>query len=137
MGMTIGQLAKRAHVHVETVRYYERRGLVAEPRRTASGYRQYGEAAVARIRFIKRAQDLGFSLKEISELLGLRIRHATACGPVERKTRAKIELVEQKIAELQGIKRALEGVVAACQAREPTGECPLLEQLEDGGAVDL
>ena len=129
--MTIGQLAKRANVNVETIRYYERRRLVPEPRRTPSGYRQYGEPTVARIRFIKRAQELGFSLKDIAELLALRVRHAAACGPVERKTRAKIELVEQKIRELQGMKTALERVIAACEAKEPTSECPLLEELEE------
>ncbi len=129
--MTIGVVAKRAHVNVETVRYYERRGLIPEPRRTASGYRQYGEPTVARIRFIKRTQELGFSLKEIAELLALRVRHAAACGPVERKTRAKIELVDQKIRELEGMKTALERVIAACEAKEPTGECPLLEELEE------
>ncbi len=129
--MTIGQLARRANVNIQTVLYYERRGLVPEPRRTPSGYRQYGEPTVARIRFIKRAQELGFSLKEIAELLAIRVRHAAACGSVERKTHAKIDLIEQKFRELQGMKTALERVIAACEVKEPTGECPLLEQLEE------
>ena len=134
MGMTIGQLARTASVNIQTVRYYERRGLIPKPRRTKSGYRQYGEPTIGRIRFIKRAQDLGFSLKEISDLLALRVRHETACGPVERKAQAKIVLVEEKIGQLEGIKKALERLVQACQAREPTSDCPILEELEVGGS---
>ena len=80
--LTIGQVAAAAGVNIQTIRYYERRGLLATPRRTASGYRQYTGDAVNRIRFIKHAQELGFSLKEIQELLALRVRHAAACNPV-------------------------------------------------------
>src|SRR6266581_4859338 len=85
MPLTIGQVATAADVNVQTIRYYERRGLVPTPRRTASGYRQYTDDAVARLRFIKHAQELGFSLQEIQELLGLRVRHAAACA-VRRPT---------------------------------------------------
>ena len=86
-------------VNIQTVRYYERRGLMARPARTRSGYRQYGDDTVARLRFIKRAQMLGFSLHEIQELLELRVQHASACGTIEAKTEQKIELVDNKIAE--------------------------------------
>src|SRR5216684_250220 len=82
MPLTIGQVATAADVNIQTIRYYERRGLFAAPRRTPSGYRQFAEDAVTRLRFIKRAQELGFSLNEIEDLLGLRVRHAAACDAV-------------------------------------------------------
>ncbi|MFQ6046093.1 MAG: MerR family transcriptional regulator [Gemmatimonadales bacterium] len=131
MTLRIGQLADRARVNVQTVRFYERRGLIAEPERTPAGYRQYADDEVRRIRFIKRAQELGFSLSEIQELLELRIRHPSACATVEAKTRRKIDLVDQKIAELERIKRGLERLAASCQARRPTGDCPILETLDE------
>src|SRR5213594_2576732 len=109
----------------------ERRGLVPTPRRTPSGYRQYAEDAVARLRFIKHAQELGFSLQEIQELLALRVRHGAACDAVERKARQKIEVVQQRIRDLQRMKRTLERLAAACTARRPTDDCPILEVLED------
>ena len=133
MALTIGQVADAADVNVQTIRYYERRGLFPAPRRTPSGYRQYAEDAVSRLRFIKHAQELGFSLQEIQELLGLRIRHGAACDAVERKTRHKIEVVQQKIRDLRRMRRTLEQLVAACAARLPTGECPILEALGDHG----
>ena len=131
MALTIGQVAAAGDVNIQTIRYYERRGLFPAARRTPSGYRQYAEDAVARLRFIKHAQELGFSLKEIQELLALRIRHEAACDPVERKTRQKIELVERKIRDLKRMKRTLERLAAACAARRPTDDCPILEALED------
>lgn len=131
MALTIGQVADAADVNVQTIRYYERRGLFPSTRRTASGYRQYGEDAVVRLRFIKHAQELGFSLKDVQELLGLRVRHGAACEPIERKTRQKIDVVQRKIDDLQRMKRTLERLAAACAARRPTEECPILEALED------
>lgn len=131
MSLTIGRIAAAAEVNVQTVRYYERRGLLAAPQRTASGYRQYAEDAVARLQFIKRAQELGFSLKEIQGLLALRVRHGSACDAVERRTRQKIALVERKIEDLQRIRRTLEQLAGACATRQPTEECPILGALED------
>jgi len=136
MALTIGQVADAADVNIQTIRYYERRGLFPTPRRTPAGYRQYAEDAVARLRFIKHAQDLGFSLKEIQEPLGLRIRHGAACDTVARKTRAKIGLVQQKIAGLERVKRTLERLAAACAARRPTDECPILDALENHADVN-
>jgi Hg(II)-responsive transcriptional regulator len=133
MALTIGQVASAADVNIQTIRYYERRGLFAAPRRTPAGYRQYAEEAVSRLRFIRHAQELGFSLKEIQDLLSLRVRHGAACDAVERKTRQKIALVEQKIRALQGLKRTLDRLAAACAARRPTDDCPILEALEDHG----
>jgi MerR family copper efflux transcriptional regulator len=136
MPLTIGQVAAAAAVNIQTIRYYERRGLFATPRRTASGYRQYAEDAVTRLRFIKHAQELGFSLKEIQELLALRVRHSAACDSVERKTRQKIELVDRKIRVLGRIRDTLEQLAAACASRRPTHDCPILEALEDHAVSD-
>ena len=130
--MTIGQLAERAGVNVETVRYYERRGLLPEPARTDAGYRSYEPEAVARLRFIKRAQGLGFTLHEIEDLLALRVRDGDTCEAVGDKTREKIVLVRQKIRELQAMQRSLARLATACEARRPTGECPILNALEGG-----
>jgi MerR family transcriptional regulator, copper efflux regulator len=133
MALTIGQVAEAAEVNIQTIRYYERRGLFPTPRRTPSGYRQYPEEAVNRIRFIKHAQELGFSLQEIQELLGLRVRHGAACDAVAQRTRTKIDVVEQKIRDLQRMRRTLEQLAEACTARRPTDECPILEALAGDG----
>ena len=128
--LTTGQLAREAQVNVETVRYYERRRLIPEPPRRAGGYRQYSQDAVKRIRFIKHSQELGFSLKEISELLTLRVAPDTACEDVRARAEVKIAEIEEKIQVLQGMKRALAKLVVACRRRDPTGECPVLEALD-------
>jgi MerR family transcriptional regulator, copper efflux regulator len=132
MSMTIGAVAEAARVNVATVRYYERRGILAAPRRTESGYRQYDPSAVARIRFIRRAQELGFSLDEIADLLALRVEDPAACGAVESATRAKLEDVESRIRELERLREILKDLLGSCRAREATSECPVLELLEDG-----
>lgn len=134
-GMTTGQLAARAGVNAQTLRYYERRGLLPRPARTRAGYRQYPADAASRLTFIKRAQDLGFSLTEIRELLRLRVRDVSACDSVKQKTQAKLDVVDQKLRELERMKRSLEQLVAACDAQRPTGDCPVLKMLEvtDGG----
>jgi len=131
MSLIIRQVAAAADVSIQTIRYYERRDLVPAPRRSPAGYRQYGDDAVARLRFIKRAQELGFSLAEVRELLALRIRHGSGCDAVERRTRDKIELVDAKIRELKRLKDTLERLAAACAARRPTDECPILDALEE------
>jgi len=136
MALTIGQVAAVADVNVQTIRYYERRGLFAAPRRTAAGYRQYAADAVTRLRFIRHAQELGFSLNEVRELLALRVRDGAACDAVARKTRQKIELVQQKIRDLRRINRTLERLAAACGARQRTDACPILEALEDHGDAE-
>jgi MerR family mercuric resistance operon transcriptional regulator len=131
MTLTIGQVAAAAAVNIQTIRYYERRGLFTIPRRSPSGYRQYAQDAVTRLRFIKHAQVLGFSLTEIRELLALRVRHGAACDTVERKTRQKIELVKRKMRNLERIKDTSEELAAACASRHPTDDCPILEALDD------
>ena len=103
--LSIGQVARKAGVGVETVRFYERKGLLEDPPRRASGYRQYSEQAIKRIHFIKRAQQLGFSLKEITELLLLRVDAQTSCEEVKHRTEAKIDQVELKLVELQRMRQ--------------------------------
>lgn len=129
--LTIGQLAERTGfgVGVETIRYYERKGLLDEPPRTPAGYRQYPPGTVDRLRFVRRAQALGFTLDEIGDLLELRVDEVAACPSVEESARTKLELVKSKIRELRRIRRSLEHLLRACRAREPTSECPILEAL--------
>ena len=128
--MTIGQLAKKTEVNVETIRFYERRGLMPKPLRRESGYRQYSDDDIARVRFIRRAKELGFSLKEILELLSLRVDPDTTCGDIKRRAETKIADIDQKIRTLQGMKKALAKLVALCRGRGPTSECPILEILD-------
>src|SRR5437660_11848398 len=120
--LTIGQVARSAGVGIETVRFYERQGLLTEPARKESGYRQYGEDVVARLRFIRRAKELGFSLKEIAELLALRVEPETTCAEVRTKAEAKIVDVEEKIQALRRIKKALVKLTTACSGRGPINE---------------
>jgi len=128
--LTIGQLAKHAKVNIETIRYYERRGLIPEPPRRESGYRQYAPEFVTRIQFIKRAQELGFSLNEIADLLALRVDTDTACNEVRKRAENKIASIEGKIQTLQKMKQALEALVVVCNENGVTGECPMLDALE-------
>jgi len=135
--LTIGQLAKEADVHVETVRYYERRGLVPEPPRTPSGYRSYPVESVARIRFIKSAQALGFSLAEIEQLLALRVDATNSCAAVQRQGQAKLASIDEKIATLQHMRAAVVELLSRCDREGALGsECPFLEALEGVGMKD-
>ncbi|MCH7688451.1 MAG: heavy metal-responsive transcriptional regulator, partial [Planctomycetes bacterium] len=111
--LTIGQLAGRAEVGVETVRFYERKGLLAEPERRPSGYRQYDEGVVDRLRFIRRAKELGFTLNEIKDLLSLRLDPTTTCADVKSRAEAKIDDIQGKIRTLQRMKKALVKVTKA------------------------
>jgi MerR family transcriptional regulator, copper efflux regulator len=128
--LSIGQTARRAGVGVETVRFYERQGLLQEPPRRDSGYRQYPEDVVARLRFIRRAKELGFSLKEIKELLALRVDPTTTYAEVRSRAVAKIADIEEKIQALQRMRRALVKLAKECSGHGPTTECPILEALE-------
>lgn len=128
--LSIGQVARQAGVGVETVRFYEREGLLEEPMRRASGYRQYSQEAVIQIRFIKRAQQLGFSLKEIAELLALRVDGKTSCEQVKERAAAKLAEVERKMVELQRMRQALLQVASLCTGEGPSSRCPMLDALE-------
>jgi MerR family copper efflux transcriptional regulator len=134
--LSIGQVARRAGVGVETVRFYEREGLLEEPPRRASGYRQYSEQVVKRIHFIKRAQQLGFSLKEITDLLLLRVDGQTSCEEVKQRTEAKIAEVERKLVELQHMRQALLQVAELCTGRGPASACPMLDALDQQEMLD-
>ena len=128
--LTIGQVARSAGVGVETVRFYEREGLLDEPPRRPSGYRQYGESIVGRLQFIRRAKELGFTLSEIKELLSLRLDPSTSCADVKSRAEVKIADIDEKIRTLQRMKKALEKLTKACSGRGPTSECPILEALD-------
>ena len=128
--MKRGQLANAAGVHAETIRFYEHKGLIPKPNRSAAGYKQYSEDYVNRIRFIKRAQDLGFTLKEILELLSLRLAPDSDRADVRRQVDEKINDIELKMVDLQRIKTALDELVSCCSGRGSTRECPILEFME-------
>jgi MerR family mercuric resistance operon transcriptional regulator/MerR family gold-responsive transcriptional activator of gol and ges genes len=130
-GLTIGQLAKEVRVNVETVRYYERLKLVTPTARRPSGYRVYGDEAISRLRFIKNAQALGFTLREIAELLNLRVSSKSQCGSVLRKAQAKLTQIEAKAQDLQALARALKDLIRDCRAGQPTDRCPILKSLEE------
>ncbi|MBI4613740.1 MAG: heavy metal-responsive transcriptional regulator [Planctomycetes bacterium] len=130
--LTRGELAKRCDVNFETVRYYEKEGLIPKPSRTASNYRVYGEQAVRRILFIKRAQELGFTLHEIKDLLSLRARPQAKCGDVLKRAEAKIQNIDEKIQSLKAMRRALSKLSSECTSRGGISECPILDALDDG-----
>lgn len=121
-----GQLAGEAGVNVETLRFYERKGLLPEPPRRGAGYRAYPPETVERIRFIKRAQALGFTLAEIRELLELGTDDRTTCADVKQRAEAKIDEVQCKIADLNAMKKALGRLAEACPGTGPTDRCPIL-----------
>lgn len=128
--LTIGQLAKKADVNIETIRYYERRGLIPKPHRRDSGYREYSDETAKRILFIKHAKDLGFSLKEVHELLSLKVSPGTTCSDVKSKAEEKIAEIEDKIKILQKMKKALLKLTKICSGSGPVSECPILEALK-------
>jgi MerR family copper efflux transcriptional regulator len=134
--LTIGQLAKAGGVGVETIRFYEREGLIAEPPRRRSGYRQYPLSAVRRVRFIRRAKQVGFTLAEIQDLLSLRVSENRRCAEVRDLARAKVRDIERRIAELERMAAALLRLSRACRGSGPTGECPLLDALDQGTETD-
>lgn len=134
--MRIGELARAAGVGVETIRFYERRGLLPMVAQPGPGYRRYGEESLARVRFIRRAKRLGFELREIAELLALRPNAATSCGEVVRRATGKVADLDRRIAELATIRRALLRLAAACKDGGNGEGCPLLTALatEDADA---
>lgn len=127
--LTTSELAKRGGVNLETIRYYERRGLLPKPPRSQSGYRTFPLDAVRRVRFIKQAQELGFSLKEIQELLALRIAPNTTQADVRERATAKIADIDEKIKRLRAMKEALARLTASCCGQGSVSDCPILESL--------
>jgi DNA-binding transcriptional MerR regulator len=133
--MTISRAARAAGVGVETVRFYERRHLIVRPSKPSDGgFRLYPPETVERVRFIRQAQGLGFSLREIEELLSLRADPATDCGQVRERAVVKLEDVGRKIGELERFRRALEELIAACPGRGALRACSIMEALAAGAA---
>jgi MerR family mercuric resistance operon transcriptional regulator len=129
--LTIGKIAQAAGLGVETIRFYERQGLIAEPARSDSGYRQYRPETVRRLRFIVRAKALGFTLQEIGDLLDLRARPGAECADVQARAEARIADIEDRIAQLDAMKRALGELVAQCRGEGPVSDCPILDALDE------
>ena len=128
--LTIGRLAREVGINLETVRFYERQGLLPRPPRSASGYRLFPTDAKRRLKFIKRAQELGFSLSEIRELLALRMSQRTTSGEIRKRTEAKIADIEGKIRSLDSMRKSLLKLVRSCGGCTPVSECPILESLD-------
>ena len=135
-GLTIGKIAKRAGVSIETLRFYEKQGLLEPPRRTESNYRIYPEEEITRLRFIKRAKTLGFSLREIRELLSLRHDPRATKADVKQRTEAKIEDIKERIDDLTRMLKALESLSSTCDGHGPISECPILEALDSGKGLE-
>jgi len=130
--LTIGRVARKAGVNIQTLRYYERRGILPPDGRRESGYRLYADEAIRKIRFIKNAQELGFTLVEIARLLRLRVGRRTECGKVRRQAEARLKIVKEKIGALKAMERVLGRLVRTCSRRGTTAACPILESLEHG-----
>lgn len=128
--MRTREVAERAGVNTQTLRYYERRGLLAEPPRSPAGYRDYPDAAVRVLRFVKRAQELGFTLVEVEELLGLAEGRPEACESVRTLAQAHVIDLERKIADLRRMRASLDALVATCQRPRTDRFCPLLAAIE-------
>lgn len=128
---TIGSVARRAGVAIDTIRYYEREGLMPEPLRRASGYRSYGEGAVVQLRFIRRAKELGFTLVEIRELLALSADRQRGVKAVKQRAQKRLDAITARIAELTRVRDALAELVASCPGHGKPEHCPILRALSD------
>ena len=126
--LTIGTIAKQAGVSVETIRYYQREGLITEPPKPESGFRVYPLETIDHLKFIQRAKALGFTLAEISALLEL---SASDCDATRTMTQQKLDLVRAKITDLQAMEAALEELVTQCESNQPTDKCPIIAALSD------
>ena len=125
--LTIGRLADEAGVNVETIRYYQRRGLMAEPDKPTSGHRRYASDAIKRVRFIKRAQVLGFTLDEVGSLLEL--DEACACTETRELATHKLQVIEEKLADLKAMRKALTALLRQCDVGTTRGDCPIIHAL--------
>jgi Hg(II)-responsive transcriptional regulator len=130
--LTIGQVAEESGVGVETVRFYQRKGLVNEPPRKGTQRRRYPAETVARIRFIRGAQNLGFSLKEIDELMQLRIAPGSSKAHVKSRAEEKVREIEQKMRDLQHMRDTLMKLIGACEGMGPLDDCPILDAFDQG-----
>lgn len=128
--LTVGKLADITGVNIETIRFYEKKGILPPPQRKPSGYRLYAKEDIKRVQFIIHAKELGFSLREIKELMELRINADSNCNEVRRQTEIKISDIEKKISNLQRIHNVLTKLAGDCRTRGQTSDCPVLEALE-------
>jgi Hg(II)-responsive transcriptional regulator len=123
------EVARLAGVNIETLRFYERKGILPEPPRRASGYREYPPETVERVRFIKRGQELGFSLKEVQDLLGLRQMARAKSARVRRLAEAKVQEIDHKIRDLEAMRQGLTDLLCACDGQRTIASCPIIESL--------
>jgi MerR family copper efflux transcriptional regulator len=133
--LTIGTVAKRVGVAIDTIRYYEREGLLPEPLRRASGYRSYDESAVRQLRFIRRAKDLGFTLDEIRDLLNLSADRHRGVKAVKQRAKQRLAAIDDRIAELTRVRDGLAQLVDACPGHGAPEQCPILRALVDDGSA--
>ena len=129
--MRIGQVAKSAGITVEAIRFYEKEGLIEAPSRTNSGYRNYSADQTRIISFIKKAKELGFSLKEIKEILELRYTPGTTCGDIKRKAEDKVTIITERIDLLIKVRKSLNKLIESCTEESPITTCPIIELLSD------
>ena len=127
---TAGQLAKVANVNIQTVRFYDRQGILKPASRTEAGYRIYDKEGVKRLNFIIQAKELGFSLKEIKEFLELRVQSVQTCDRVRKKTTEKLKDIQNKIAHLKKLEKTFRGLIGDCENRVISDQCPILEKME-------
>lgn len=130
--LSIGQVAEAAGVGVETVRFYQRQGLIAEPPREGTRRRRYPGETISRIRLIRGAQNLGFSLKEIEELMALRIAPGTSKGEIKARAQQKVEEIEEKMRDLQRMRDSLLKLIGSCEGTGTVEDCPILNAFDDG-----
>ncbi len=129
-GFTIGQVAKRVGISTDTIRLYERQRLIDTPQRAENNYRLYTETTLAQLCFIKRAKAMGFTLKEISELLEIKHTASNTCEEVQHQAESKLAVIEQKLIELKRLKKALTALINTCHEKGRGQDCPLLILLE-------
>lgn len=126
-----GKLAHEAGVHIETIRYYERRGLIPEPERDRSGYRQYPADTLTRMKFIGHAKHMGFTLEEIRDLLDLCVNRGSSCLAVKEKAESKISEIDIKIKYLKEMKKSLEHIASQCSGNTAIADCSIVKALEE------
>jgi MerR family mercuric resistance operon transcriptional regulator len=134
--LSIGQVAEAAEVGVETVRFYQRQGLIKQPLREGTRHRRYSQETVARIRFIRGAQNLGFSLKEIEELMDLRIASGTSKAEIKARAQAKVDEIGEKVRDLQRMRDTLLKLIGSCEGTGTIEDCPILEAFDEGPSED-
>ncbi len=131
--LRIGAVARECGVSIDTIRYYEREGLLPQPRRRPSGYREYDRDAVRRLHFIRRAKDLGFSLEDIHELLSLSGDREHGVKGVKQRAESRLQRVEERLQQLRRVRRGLKQLIANCPGHGPLGDCPILRALSGPG----